>query len=418
MPRPPSAIFSDRFGSFVSLACMRDHRQRPSAGDLLGHPFVAHLDERAVCAATITTLTAAAAASPPPLCSSSSPSPSPSPSPSSASSSGATAAAAAARRKSDATAGGGRAARPFLSGNSRNYTASLSAAGGRGRPRHAASDSAPILPLLTHPNPGPGPGPGPSPALSATAQQQQQQQQRPLERQRQQVPARTRTDDLSSADIRKLVKYWKAYATQLHRFNSTFPAVLSIGQDQSAAAAAAPGSVTSRYRTPRAGPRSDRCKSEPATARTEAGALPGALSQERAQVPLDLDPTVLERLAEGLACDAGWLMPFRGWGFQVCERIHLLDWLYVYVYVYVYVYAYSMNIRAAQDHLRRSRHGNASRYPERGSRPCSPPFPLCRPALLDRGLGLHLHEGAAAQGPPHPTDPPSEIAQHRPERRA
>eukprot|EP01036_Dinobryon_divergens_P025049 gene25049-33561_t len=306
VPRPPSSIFGDRFGSFVSQACMRDHRQRPSASELLRHPFVAHLEECAVCAAT----------------SSSSPSPSPSSSSSSSnssssSSSSSSSAAVALRKKADSSSlsrvsSGRRVTRPFLSGNSRNYTASISGAGagaGRVRPRYAVpdSDSAPILPLLVSPNPNPN-------------------------------LMRIRAEDMdadkekASADIRKLVKYWKAYVTQLRRFNATFPAVLTVGphshsngngngsshgngngNGNGSLSGATPRSMHRYKTTPRAGPRSDRCRSVPTTARaelTEAGAGAGAdhaagEGAAQIQIPLDLDASIVERLAGGLKWAAG-----------------------------------------------------------------------------------------------------------------
>lgn len=174
--------------------------------------------------------------------------------------------------------------------------AGAGAGAGRARPRYAVSDSdsAPILPLLVSPN------------LNLNSNSN---------------PTRTRAEDMdtdkASADIRKLVKYWRAYVTQLRRFNATFPAVLTVGphshshgngNGNGSLSGATPRSVTSRYKTtPRAGPRSDRCKSVPTTARAELAGADHAAGEGAAQIqiPMDLDAIAVERLAEGLKWAAG-----------------------------------------------------------------------------------------------------------------
>mmetsp|Transcript_22785 Transcript_22785/g.31247 ORF Transcript_22785/g.31247 Transcript_22785/m.31247 type:complete len:1006 (+) Transcript_22785:85-3102(+) len=266
IPRPNSAIFSDSCGDFMSQACTRDHRLRPSSEMLLQHVWVSHFDLAKVCTATTESTSATYR-------------------PAAAKNTSNTSRNTSSRKP---TSNGQLSARG-LSSNSRNCASILSTAAVasgdmlRAQPKQVstasnikAASTQPALPSLTHTKPS-----VPSIPISIIG----------FERQ-------ASTAAITVADIRKLVRFWKAYVLQLRRFNSTTPSVL-----KSSRSAATPRSLgVPRYRTPRGAGRgaalphasgASTARNAPVTANTTAA---GAMD-------IELEDTVMAGLADSLRCD-------------------------------------------------------------------------------------------------------------------
>ena len=300
MPRPNAAVFSESFGDFVSEACTRDYKARPSAAMLLRHPFVAHLDSERVCAATTyrptdssendsELETHSARRGPPPATSGHGNGRA---RPAGAAASGtvmAGTASSAARTRATRTRARGSAA-TAMSGNTRNYASMSSVRAAASRGPAGRESEALLLPSLTKQQLPTGHRSDPDLAGPGLGQES------------------SGASYMTAADIRKLVKYWKAYIVQLKRFNATTPSVLKTTRATQPAQAQAQVPLTyPRFKTPRNGysnsnnsnsngPRSDSSRSVPNSAR--GGGEPLA-----ALVKMELDSRTVDSLAESLRCD-------------------------------------------------------------------------------------------------------------------